>query len=71
MKNARTTEDRKVQRRVTEIAEFQKRFGGYKPEYVSMYYAVRLDTLTRVLKWLTIVLAMLAGIQIALMAMSC
>jgi len=55
------------QNNVKEIGQLQRRFGGFKPEYISMYFAKRLENLTKALIGLTIVLGIIALIQIILL----
>jgi uncharacterized coiled-coil DUF342 family protein len=56
-----------IQKYVSRINNIQKQFGGYKPEYINMYFAAKLESLTRVLIVLTAVLTILTIIQIILL----
>lgn len=55
------------QKNVKEIGQLQAIFGGFKPEYISMYFAKRLEKLTKALIGLTIVLGIITVVQIILL----
>jgi len=57
----------KIQKSVSRINRIQEQFGGYRPEYINMYFAAKLEALTRVLIVLTAVLTILTIIQIILL----
>jgi hypothetical protein len=57
----------KIQKNVSKIAELQKKFGGYRPDLINMYFAAKLECLTLVLIVLTSVLAVLTIVQIILL----
>ena len=56
-----------IQKNVTKINNLQREFGGYRPDLINMYFAKRLESLTRVLIVLTAVLTILTIIQIVLL----
>lgn len=55
------------QKNVKEIGRLQRIFGGFKPEYINMYFAKRLENLTKALFGLTIVLGIIAVLQVILL----
>lgn len=57
-----------VQRKVKEIGKIQAEFGGYRPDLINMYFAVKLKRLTTILIWLTAILSALVIVQIVLLA---
>ena len=56
-----------IQKNVTKINNLQREFGGYRPDLINMYFAAKLEALTRVLIVLTAVLTILTIIQIILL----
>jgi hypothetical protein len=56
--------DRKA---IDEMDRIQHKYGGRKPEYITMLFAKRLDCLTKVLIALTAILAMLTIVHIYLL----
>jgi len=56
-----------IQQKIGEINKLQDAFGGYRPDLINMYFAAKLERLTKVLIWLTAVLSALAIIQIILL----
>jgi hypothetical protein len=54
------------QKKINEINEIQSKFGGYRPDLILMYFAKRLDCLTKVLIALSGVLIVLTGVLIYL-----
>lgn len=57
----------RIQKNVSKINSIQKEFGGYRPDLVNMYFATKLESLTRVLIVLTAVLTILTIIQLILL----
>jgi len=57
----------KSQKNVKEVSKLQHLFGGYKPEYINMYFAKKLEKLTKVLIALTVMLGIIAVLQIVLL----
>ena len=62
-----TKEHNAIQRNISKASNIQKKFGGYRPELINMYFAAKLESLTRVLIVLTVVLAILTIVQIILL----
>ena len=56
----------KINRNVRNRDKIQHKFGGCLPEYINMYFAQRLEILTKWIIGLTVVLGLLAAIQIVL-----
>ena len=56
--------DRKA---IDEMDEIQHKYGGRKPEYITMLFAKRLNCLTKVLIALSTILAILTGVHIYLL----
>lgn len=56
-----------IQENVSKINKLQKKFGGYRPDLINMYFAAKLECLTKVLILLTTVLAILTVVQIILL----
>ncbi|OGN97454.1 MAG: hypothetical protein A2Z77_05345 [Chloroflexi bacterium RBG_13_51_36] len=61
----------KIQENVRKVNRIQEEFGGYRPDLINMYFAAKLESLTRILIGLTIVLAILTGIHIILLIKGC
>lgn len=57
----------KMQKNISKIDKIEKEFGGYRPDLINMYFTAKLESLTRVLIGLTVVLAVLTGVQIILL----
>jgi hypothetical protein len=49
---------------IAKMDKIQQKYGGRKPEYIVMLFADRLNCLTKVLLALSIILAVLAGLQL-------
>ena len=60
-------EHNKIQKNISKINKLQKKFGGYRPDLINMYFAAKLECLTLVLILLTAVLAVLTIVQIILL----
>jgi len=56
--------DRKA---IEEMKEIQAKYGGYRPELINMFFAKKLDCLTKALIALTTILAMLTVVHIYLL----
>jgi hypothetical protein len=56
-----------IQKNVSKINNIQKEFGGYRPDVINMYFATKLESLTRVLIVLTAVLTISTIIRIILL----
>jgi len=52
---------------IEEMDRIQHKYGGRVPEHITMFFAKRLDYLTKVLIALTIILAMLTVVHICLL----
>ncbi len=58
----------KVNRKaIDEINKIQAKYGGYRPELITMLFAKRLDCLTKALISLTAIFAILTAINIYLL----
>jgi hypothetical protein len=58
----------KIQKNISKIKRIQDlEFGGIRADLINMYFAVKLESLTRVLICVTVVLAILVVIQIILL----
>jgi len=53
-------------KKIDEVNKIQEEFGGYRPDLILMYFARRLDCLTKGLVILSLALIILAGVQIYL-----
>ena len=58
---------KKIQKYVSKINKLEKQFGGYRPDLINMYFAAKLECLTKALIILTAVLAVLTITQIILL----
>ena len=68
MDNKTKKQHEKTQKKAREITRIQdEKFGGYRPDLINMYFAAKLESLTRILIGVTVVLAILAVIQIILL----
>ena len=54
-------------KKINKINEMQRKFGGYKPDLIVMYYASRLDCLTKTLIVLSVILIVLSIFNIVLL----
>jgi len=63
-------EHNEIQKNISKINKLQKKFGGYRPDLINMYFAAKLERLTTVLIVLTAVLAILTIVQIVLLIRS-
>jgi hypothetical protein len=54
-------------RAIAEMDRIQDKYGGRLPEYITMLFAKRLNSLTKVLIALTTILALLTGVHIYLL----
>ena len=52
------------QKKVNEINKISEEFGGYRPDLIMLYYAKRLDCLTKALIAVSILLGVLAIVQV-------
>ena len=52
------------QKKVNEINKISKEFGGYRPDLIILYYAKGLDCLTKALIAVSILLGVLAIVQV-------
>ena len=60
-------QEKEVQKNVRKINRIEARFGGYRPELINMYFAEKLESLTRHLIVLTAVLTVATITQIILL----
>jgi hypothetical protein len=66
-KNKATKAHDAVQKNIRKIKKLEAKFGGYRPELITMYFSQKLESLTRVLIVLTMVLIVLTGVYIYLL----
>lgn len=62
-----TKESNESQKYIREIRRINARFGKAPPQFINMYFAAKLEFLTRVLIVVTVVLAILTGIYLILL----
>ena len=55
------------QKKINEINKIQSKFGGYRPDLILMYFAKKLDCLTKALVVLTFILIVLTVFNIVLL----
>ena len=67
MDDKEAKEHNTIQKNISKINKIEKKFGGYRPDLINMYFAAKLESLTRVLIGLTVVLAILTSVQIILL----
>ena len=67
MCNKATKDHNQIQQAVCEMDNIEKKFGGRAPEYINMYFAAKLECLTRALIVLTVVLIALTSVYIFLL----
>lgn len=60
-------EQQNTQKLLRQMDTMQKKFGGRLPEYVNMYFAAKLECLTKALVWMTAILGMAAVAQIVVL----
>jgi len=51
-------------KKIDELNKIQEEFGGYRPDLILMYFAKRLDCLTKALIAVSILLGVLAIVQV-------
>lgn len=57
----------RIQKNISKINNIEKEFGGYRPDLINMYFAAKLESLTRALIVLTVVLTILTSVYIFLL----
>lgn len=67
MDGKETKQHNRIQKNISKINNIEKKFGGYRPDLINMYFAAKLESLTRLLIGLTVVLAILTSVQIILL----
>ena len=57
-----------IQKNISKVKRIQDtEFGGIRADLINMYFAAKLESLTRALTWVTVALAILAVVQIVLL----